>query len=117
MSFVRKAAIASLLSIGVAACTTGEKPETASASKPAVQVPSPYPSTYKAYPGVATAIRNVTIYDGEGGRIDNGVVFMSGGKVSSVGGPDTPIPADVTIIDGAGKYVTPGIIARGVGRA
>jgi imidazolonepropionase-like amidohydrolase len=69
-----------------------------------------FPSTYKAYPGVATAIRNVTIYDGEGGKIDNGVVFMSGGKISSVGGPDTPIPADIAVFDGAGQYVTPGII-------
>ena len=43
-------------------------------------------------------------------RIDNGVVFMSGGKISSVGGAETPIPADIAVFDGAGKFVTPGII-------
>ena len=72
--------------------------------------PDPYPSTYKSYPGVATAIRNVTVYDGEGGRIEKGVVFFSGGKIVSVGGPETAIPADVAVFDGTGKWVTPGII-------
>ena len=71
---------------------------------------NPYPSTYKAYPGVATAIRGATIFDGEGGRIDNGVIFLSDGKVTAIGGPDTPIPADIALFDGTGKYVTPGVI-------
>lgn len=71
---------------------------------------NPYPSTYKPYPGVATVIRGATIFDGEGGRIDNGVVFLSGGKISSIGGPDTPIPADIAVFDGTGKFVTPGVI-------
>ena len=82
----------------------------AAVSKPAQKVPAPFPSTYKAYPGVATAIRNVTVYDGEGGKIDNGVVFITAGKISSVGGPETAIPAGVMVIDGTGKFVTPGII-------
>jgi imidazolonepropionase-like amidohydrolase len=100
------------VTLALVACSTGESPKTAStaSAKPAAKPPAPFASTYKAYPGVATAIRNVTIYDGEGGKIDNGVVFMSGGKISSVGGPDTPIPADIAVFDGAGKFVTPGII-------
>jgi imidazolonepropionase-like amidohydrolase len=95
------------------ACSNAEGPKTVSvtpASKPAEKAPTPFPSTYKAYPGVATAIRNVTVYDGEGGKIDNGVVFMTGGKISNVGGPDTAIPAGVNMVDGTGKFVTPGII-------
>lgn len=71
---------------------------------------NPYPSTYKAYPGVATAIRGATIFDGEGGRIENGVIFLSDGKVTAIGGPDTPVPADIAVFDGTGKYVTPGVI-------
>ena len=51
-----------------------------------------FPSTYKAYPSVPTAITGVTIFDGEGRRIDTGTVFMAGGKITSVGGPDTVIP-------------------------
>lgn len=102
-----------VLPLALMACSNADGPKTASsapAAKPAEKVPAPFPSTYKAYPGVSTAIRNVTIYDGEGGRIDNGVVFMSGGKISSVGGAGTAIPADVAVVDGTGKFVTPGII-------
>jgi imidazolonepropionase-like amidohydrolase len=69
-----------------------------------------YASTYKPFPNIATAIRGATVYDGKGGKIENGVVFMSGGKIVSVGGPDTPIPADIAVFEGAGKFVTPGII-------
>ena len=102
--------MACLLPLFVAGCATADKPETTTASKPAKKAPAPFPSTYRAYPSIATAIRNVTIFDGEGARIDNGVVFMSNGKISSVGGPETPVPVDVAVFDGAGKYVTPGII-------
>ena len=103
-------AAAALAALTLSGCGAKEdKPVTASA-KPATKAEAPFPSTYKAYPGIATAIRNVTIYDGEGGKIDNGVLFMSGGKISSVGGPGTPIPADIAVFDGAGKFVTPGII-------
>jgi hypothetical protein len=116
MIFAQKAALACMLPLCLAACSTADKPETKSASKAAVKVPAPFPSTYKAYPNVATAIRNVTIFDGEGNRIDNGVVLMSDGKISSVGGADTAIPSDITVFDGAGKYITPGIIIATVMR-
>lgn len=97
----------------LAACATASaKPKAAAApaAKPAPFNKDPYPSTYRAYPGPATAIRNVTVYDGEGGRIDNGIVFFSGGRIVSVGGSDTAIPADAVVIDGRGKWVTPGVI-------
>ena len=81
------------------------------ASKPSVPInKDPYPSTYKAYPATATAIRGVTIYDGEGGRIENGVALFKDGKIVSVGDARTDIPEGTTIIDGTGKWVTPGII-------
>ena len=102
-----------VLPLALMACSNAEGPKTVSAApvaKPVEKAPVPFPSTYKAYPGVATAIRNVTIYDGEGSKIENGVVFISGGKISSVGGPDTAIPSGTAVIDGAGKFVTPGII-------
>ena len=102
-----------VLPLALMACSNAEGPKAASSaavSKPAQKVPAPFPSTYKVYPGVATAIRNVTVYDGEGGKIDNGVVFITAGKISSVGGPETAIPAGVMVIDGTGKFVTPGII-------
>ncbi len=98
----------------LAGCTAGSGAKPAKVADKAAPMakpnPDPYPSTYKPYPGIATAIRNVTIYDGEGGRIEKGIVFFSGGKIVSVGGADSPIPADIAVFDGTGKWVTPGII-------
>ena len=69
----------------------------------------PFPSTYRAYAGVPTLVRNVTVYDGEGGRIEDGQVLFADGKVVAVG-QTVDAPAGATVIDGAGKWVTPGII-------
>ena len=71
---------------------------------------NPYPSTYRRYGGAPTALVGATVYDGAGGRIDNGVVLFADGKVVAVGGPDLAIPEGYSRIDGAGKFVTPGII-------
>ncbi len=70
----------------------------------------PYPSTYASYPSAVTVIRNATIFDGEGGRIDGGTVVLADGVVQAVGGAEVAVPAGATEIDGSGKYVTPGII-------
>jgi len=98
------AASAALLS----ACATNgdEEAETASATPPEPV----YVSTYKPYPGVVTAITGGTVFDGEGGRIENGTVVLADGKVLAVGGPDTAIPEGALRVDAAGKWVTPGVI-------
>ena len=70
----------------------------------------PYPSTYYPYPGAVTAIRNATIFDGEGGRIEAGTVVLADGVIQAVGGAETPVPAGAYEVDGTGKFVTPGII-------
>ena len=70
----------------------------------------PYPSTYAPYPGVPTVIRNATVLDGEGGRIDGGTVVLADGVVQAIGGPDLAVPAGAQVIDATGKFVTPGII-------
>ena len=73
---------------------------------------NPFPSTYARYPGATTVIRGATVFDGDGGRIDRGVVVLRDGLVAAVGGniADLSIPADAVIIDATGKFVTPGII-------
>ncbi|WP_037501060.1 amidohydrolase [Sphingomonas jaspsi] len=71
---------------------------------------NPYPSTYERYPGVPTLIRNATIFDGEGGKIDRGSILFSDGRVQAVGGPDLAAPEGANVIDAGGRYVTPGII-------
>jgi imidazolonepropionase-like amidohydrolase len=95
----------------VAFCVAGCATEAPKKLAPPVRInQDPYPSTYHRYPGAVTAIRGATVFDGEGGRIDNGTVVLADGVVQAVGGPDTPIPAGAYQIDGAGKYVTPGVI-------
>ncbi|WP_428679851.1 amidohydrolase [Sphingopyxis sp.] len=94
-----------------APASAGDKPAaTASADKAAKFDKDPYPSTYKGYPTRLTVVRNVTIFDGEGGRIDNGSIVLSSGKILSIGGADLALPTDADVYDGTGKYVTPGVI-------
>ncbi|MFN9579896.1 MAG: amidohydrolase, partial [Novosphingobium sp.] len=71
---------------------------------------NPYPSTYKPYPGEPTALVGATVFDGAGGRIDNGTVLFADGKVVAIGGADLAVPANYRRIGAAGKFVTPGII-------
>ncbi len=109
-------AVAALLAGCATTGTTGSGgPSNTTKSKDApvrgrVAADDPYPSTYRAYPGVTTAVTNVTIYDGEGGRIDGGTVILADGKVQAIGPAGTAIPAGATAIDGTGKWVTPGVI-------
>ena len=103
----------SLIALALAACASAPaaKPKKAS-DEPRVPAPwttDPYPSTYRAYPGTPTLVTNVTIYDGEGGRIDGGSVLFADGKIVQVD-QSIAAPAGATVIDGTGKYLTPGII-------
>ncbi len=55
------------------------------------------------------AIRGATIMTATGQRIDNGTIVLERGAISYVG-TDRPPPAGATVVDGKGKFVTPGII-------
>ncbi len=70
----------------------------------------PFPSTYRAYPGSETLIIPTTVFDGAGGRIDNGWVHFRDGKIVAVGGPTSAPPEVANVVDGSDKFVTPGII-------
>ncbi len=78
--------------------------------KSASQKSDPFASTYKAYPSTPTAVTNVTIFDGEGQKIDNGTIFMRDGFITEVSSGAASIPEGTLVIDGKGKFVTPGII-------
>jgi imidazolonepropionase-like amidohydrolase len=106
--------VASLLAVALlSACAQKEQPRSASASAPKAPAErfsrDPFPSTYRVYPGVPTLVNNVTIFDGEGGRIENGSVLFADGKIVGVG-QNLTAPAGATVIDGRGKWVTPGVI-------
>ncbi|MEO8547204.1 MAG: amidohydrolase [Sphingomicrobium sp.] len=69
----------------------------------------PYPSTYVRYPGVVTLIRGATVFDGDGGKLDRGDVLIADGVVKAVE-PNLMVPDGALVIDGTGKFVTPGVI-------
>src|ERR1041384_1885121 len=69
----------------------------------------PFPSTYQPYPRRPTLIRNATIMTAAGPTLQNGSVLLRDGKIAAVG-TNLSAPADAVVIDGTGKYVTPGII-------
>ena len=71
--------------------------------------PDPFPSTYEPIPSKTTLITNVTIIDGIGGMSTDSQILLADGKIVGLG-KRINLPEDVTIIDGAGKFVTPGII-------
>ncbi|TZG28766.1 amidohydrolase [Sphingomonas montanisoli] len=110
-----KLTLAIVVALSLAACGQAAKPRSAASDAPPPGKGKgfnhdPFPSTYHAYPGVPTALVGATVYDGEGSRIDNGTVLFADGKVTAVGGADLAIPAGSTVIDGKGKWVTPGVI-------
>ncbi len=111
-----------LLLAGVAGCAsatsqTSTSPRAARDSAQAdvgrggVSAPNadPFPSTYARFPSRTTVIRNVNILTAVGPLIRNGAVLLQNGKIAAVGAA-VDAPSDALVIDGAGKYVTPGII-------
>jgi len=99
---------------GCASGSTGlPQPGTGGTIKPGPAATStrgdPYASTYRAYPGETTLIRNATILDGKGGQIDGGALLLRNGKVAALG-KAIDAPSGARIIDAGGKWVTPGII-------
>jgi imidazolonepropionase-like amidohydrolase len=77
----------------------------------AVSAPNadPFPSTYVMPASRPTLIRDVTILTAAGPTIRNGSVLLRDGKIVAVG-TTVAAPSDADIVDGRGKYVTPGII-------
>ena len=69
----------------------------------------PFPSTYRAFPARVTVIRNVNIFTGTGPVIRGGSVLLRDGKIAGVGAQVTA-PTDAAVIEGNGRYVTPGLI-------
>jgi imidazolonepropionase-like amidohydrolase len=69
----------------------------------------PFPSSYSPFPSRTTVIRNVNILTAAGPIIRNGAILLQNGKIAAVGAT-VNAPADAVVIEGAGKYVTPGII-------
>src|SRR5881628_2823680 len=101
------------------ACASGAAktaPSTAPAPKPAAQdtsgagaVATPYPSTYQRHPNPPVLIRNATIMTATGQEIQGGSILFRDGRIVAVG-TSVQAPSDAVVVDGTGKWVTPGVI-------
>src|SRR5436309_11121398 len=80
----------------------------ASAESSSVDRPQ-YPSTYQRHPNPPVLIRNATIMTAAGQEIPNGSIVIKDGRIVAVGAK-VDAPADAVVVDGTGKYVTPGLI-------
>ena len=68
-----------------------------------------YVSTYRRRANPPVLIRNATVLTAAGQEIRNGSVLFRDGKIVSVGAA-VSAPSDAVVVDGSGKFVTPGII-------
>ncbi|NVJ97044.1 MAG: amidohydrolase [Alphaproteobacteria bacterium] len=103
-AWLRSGLAVTAVGLMLAACQpSGEQDEFVEINK------DPFPSSYTPLASKPTLITNVTILDGKGGRVDGGSILMEGGKIKAVGA-DVAAPEGADVIDGAGRWVTPGII-------
>ncbi len=64
-----------------------------------------------AVPAAApVVIRNATLMLATGKTIARGTIILERGKIVAVAEGELPAPANATVIDGTGKFVTPGLI-------
>ena len=100
--------------LGLAACASGTA-ESAQAPTPGPTADAsrfedpPFPSTYRPIAHPPTLIRGATVMTAAGPTLRNASVLLVDGKVARVG-TDISVPGGATIVDGTGKWVTPGII-------
>jgi len=67
-----------------------------------------FASTYRPVAAGPVLIRNATVLTGSGARLDGADVLMRDGRIAGVG--KGLAAGDATVVDGTGKWVTPGII-------
>jgi imidazolonepropionase-like amidohydrolase len=96
-----------LAGLALAACATTSAPDTP--TTPTAENAVAYPSTYVRRPYAPVLIRGATVFDGDGNELANTDVMFQDGRITGIGQGLTA-PAGAEIIDGRGKFVTPGII-------
>ena len=113
--------------VGTAAAKRGPDPISPAAAKTAVSASANMPNPGAQKPnilgsgrtagglgpvpisGPTIAIINGTVRTAAGPTIERGTVLMRGGRITAVGA-DVKAPAGATVLDAAGKIVTPGLI-------
>jgi imidazolonepropionase-like amidohydrolase len=105
-------ALSALALVAAAGCATGRAATPASAPR-AQDAPAPradaFPSTYRPFASVPTLLRGGTVMTAAGQVIPNGQVLMVDGRIAAVGAT-VQAPANATVVDVTGKWITPGVI-------
>lgn len=102
----------SCLGCASTAPATPATPETAATAATREELKDPnavYASTYRPLPSSPVLIANATILTATGERIERGSILLQDGKIAAVG-TGVQAPAGATVVDAAGKWVTPGVI-------
>jgi imidazolonepropionase-like amidohydrolase len=99
--FLTAASAAALLSLALPAYTDDQGPSEFP--------PDPFPSSYQPLPSVTTLIRHATLYTGSGEELDDADILLKDGKIAALG-KNLAADSGTLVIDGTGKFVTPGII-------
>lgn len=108
-------ALAGLAALGLAACngSADDSDESNGGSDGGGELvrfnPDPYPSTYEPLPSEIVLIQGATVFDGIGGEFENHDVLMQDGRITAMG-EALEAPEGAVIVDGRGRYVTPGVI-------
>jgi len=107
-----------LLTLGCAGAGAGPAPAAARPPEPAPAAAAPgsysferpqYPSTYQRRTFAAVLIRNATIMTATGAELPGSSILLQDGKIVAIGS-NLSAPAGAMVIDGTGKFVTPGLI-------
>ncbi len=91
------------------AVTPSSQPADTARRAAAAEPAEPFPSTYKPLPSQTVFITNANILTATGPALQNASLIMRDGKIEAVG-INLQQPAGATVINAAGKWVTPGII-------
>ncbi len=100
----------SLLFLAICGCASAGGARSGSSGSAGEEPPAdPFPSTYTPFPSGTTLIRGGTVMTAAGEVIEGGSVLIRDGRIAAVGAA-VDAPADATVIDATGRFVTPGVI-------
>ncbi len=107
--------VAALLALAACAGSPRPTPAPAPAAAPASAPPAEsadrpqYPSTYQRHPFRPVLIRDAHVLTAAGPELERASVLFQDGKVVAIG-EDLKAPEGALVVDGRGKWVTPGLI-------
>ena len=97
------------LALAAAGCASAARARAAGDTRSPTPERPQYPSTYQRHANAPVVIRNATIMTAAGQEIAGGSILLRDGRIVAVGAT-VEAPADAVVVDGTGKWVTPGII-------